>query len=77
MAPSEDAVKYEKVGRGTGFGYQNAGTGTARPSVRCKPEDGGLLVPGVQKENPCMMDALESDVNNALDVIRKAERGEN
>lgn len=28
------------------------------------------------KENPCMMDALESDVNNALDVIRKAERGE-
>lgn len=23
-----------------------------------------------------MMDALESDVNNALDVIRKAERGE-
>ena len=28
------------------------------------------------KENPCMMDALESDVNNAIDVIRKAERGE-
>ena len=28
------------------------------------------------KENPCMMDALESDVNKALDVIRKAERGE-
>ncbi len=28
------------------------------------------------QENPCMLDALEADVNNALDVIRKAERGE-
>ena len=28
------------------------------------------------QENPCMIDALEADVNNALDVIRKAEQGE-
>ena len=28
------------------------------------------------KENPNLMDAIESDVNNALEVIRKAERGE-
>ena len=28
------------------------------------------------RENPCLIDALESDVNNALEVIRKAERGE-
>lgn len=28
------------------------------------------------KENPCLFDALESDVNNALEVIRKAEKGE-
>lgn len=28
------------------------------------------------KENPCLIDAIESDVNNALEVIRKAERGE-
>lgn len=28
------------------------------------------------QENPLMMAALESDVNNALEVIRKAERGE-
>ena len=28
------------------------------------------------KENPCLIDAVESDVNNALDVIRKAEKGE-
>lgn len=28
------------------------------------------------QEQPCMIDALEADVNNALDVIRKAERGE-
>lgn len=28
------------------------------------------------KENPCLIDAIESDVNNALTVIRKAEQGE-
>ena len=28
------------------------------------------------KENPNLVDALESDVNNALEVIHKAERGE-
>ena len=28
------------------------------------------------KENHCLIDAIESDVNNALKVIRKAERGE-
>lgn len=28
------------------------------------------------KENPCLIDAIESDVNNALEVIHKAERGE-
>ena len=28
------------------------------------------------KENPWLIDAIESDVNNALEVIRKAERGE-
>src|SRR5699024_10434444 len=28
------------------------------------------------KENPCLIDVIESEVNNALDVIRKAERGE-
>ena len=28
------------------------------------------------KENPCLIDAVESDVNNALEIIRKAEKGE-
>lgn len=28
------------------------------------------------KENPCLIDRLEADVNNALDVMRRAERGE-
>ncbi len=28
------------------------------------------------KENPCLIDALEADVNNALKVIHKAEQGE-
>ncbi len=28
------------------------------------------------QENPCMIDAIESDVNNAIDIIHKAEQGE-
>ena len=28
------------------------------------------------KEDPCLMDAIERDVNNALDMIHQAERGE-
>ncbi|MCM1312398.1 MAG: ArdC-like ssDNA-binding domain-containing protein [Roseburia sp.] len=28
------------------------------------------------RENPCLIDAIESDVNNALDIIKKAEHGE-
>lgn len=28
------------------------------------------------KENPCLIDVIEKDVNNALDMIHKAERGE-
>ena len=28
---------------------------------------------GELKENPCLIDAIESDVNNALDIIRKAD----
>jgi antirestriction protein ArdC len=28
------------------------------------------------RENPCMIDAVESDVNNALEIIHKAEMGE-
>lgn len=28
------------------------------------------------KENPCLIDALESDVNNALEVIKRAELGQ-
>ena len=28
------------------------------------------------KENPCILDVIERDVNNALDMIHKAERGE-
>jgi hypothetical protein len=28
------------------------------------------------RENPCMIDAIESDVNNSLELIHKAEMGE-
>ena len=28
------------------------------------------------KEDPCLIDAIERDVNNSLDMIHKAERGE-
>jgi hypothetical protein len=28
------------------------------------------------RENPCIIDAIETDMNNAVDIIRKAEQGE-
>jgi hypothetical protein len=28
------------------------------------------------KENPCLIDVIEKDVNNSIDMIHKAERGE-
>ena len=63
------------AGRGNSIGNQDAGAGTA---ARLSDESLSLVEYWDRelKENPNMIDALESDVNNALEVIRKAERGE-
>lgn len=46
--------------------------------ARISPANSGLIEQWTRElqENPYMLDALEADVNSALDVIRKAERGE-
>ena len=75
MAPSEDAVKQERLVVEIASGIKMLELGLpARLS-----EESLKTVEYWQrelKENPNMIDALESDVNNALEVIRKAERGE-
>ncbi len=74
MAPSEDAVKQERlvVEVASGIKMLEMGlparlTDTSLPMVDYWRRE--------LKENPNLMDALESDVNNALEVIGKAERG--
>lgn len=75
MAPSEDAVKQERLVVEVASGIKMLELGLpARLS-----DDSLKLVEFWNrelKENPCLIDALESDVNNALEVIRKAERNE-
>ncbi|MBC5614599.1 ArdC family protein [Bacteroides hominis] len=75
IAPSEDAVKQERLVVELASGIKMlelglparlSGTGLETVEYWCRE----------LKENPCLMDALESDVNNALEVIGKAERGE-
>ncbi len=75
MAPSEDAVRQERlvVEVASGIKMLELGlparlTDTSLPMVDYWRRE--------LKENPNLMDALESDVNNALEVIGKAERGE-
>lgn len=75
VAPSEDALKHERL--------------VVELASAVKMLELGLparLSPGSMQmveywnrelhEDPCIMDAVESDVNNALEVMRKAERGE-
>ena len=75
VAPSEDAIKYERlvVELASGIKMLELGLPARLSDASLKTVDYWCRE---FKENPCMMDALESDVNNALDVIRKAERGE-
>jgi len=75
VAPSEDAVKYERlvVELASGIKMLELGLPARLSDASLKTVDYWCRE---FKENPCIMDALESDVNNALDVIRKAERGE-
>ena len=75
IAPSEDAVKQEKLVVELASGIKMVGMGM---TAKMSKENIGLVDYWNRelKENPCLIDAIESDVNNALDVIRKAERGE-
>ncbi len=74
-APSEDAVKQEKLVVELASGVKMLELGLP---AKISKENMGLVDYWNRelKENPCLIDAIESDVNNALDVIRKAERGE-
>ena len=75
IAPSEDALKQERLVVEVASGIKMLELGLpARLS-----DDSLKLVEYWNrelKENPVMVDALESDVNNAIEVINKAERGE-
>lgn len=75
IAPSEDAVKYERlvVEMASGIKMMELGLSARLSDESLKTVDYWCRE---LKENPCMTNALESDVNNALEVIRKAERGE-
>jgi antirestriction protein ArdC len=74
-APSEDAVKYEKLVAELASGVKMMELGLP---AKIAPENLELVEYWKRElqENPCLIDAIESDVNNAIDVIRKAEKGE-
>lgn len=75
IAPSEDAVKQEKLVVELASGIKMMEMGM---TAKISKENIDMVDYWNRelKENPCLIDAIESDVNNALDVIRKAERGE-
>nr|WP_026367417.1 zincin-like metallopeptidase domain-containing protein [Bacteroides sp. 14(A)] len=75
VAPSEDAVKQERlvVEMASGIKMLELGLPARLSDESLKTVEYWCRE---LKENPCLIDALESDVNNALEVISKAERGE-
>lgn len=75
VPPTEDAVKQERLIAEIASGIKMLEMGLP---ARLSDESIKLVDYWNRelKENPCLIDAIESDVNNALEVIRKAERGE-
>ncbi len=75
IAPSEDAVKQERLVVELASGIKMLEMGLP---ARLSDESLKTVEYWCRelKENPCLIDALESDVNNAIEVIGKAERGE-
>jgi len=74
-APSEDAVKYERLVAELAAGVKMMDFGLpAKMSAESLP----LVKYWTQElqENPTLLEAIETDVNNAVEVMRKAERGE-
>ena len=74
-APSEDALKHERLVVELASAVRMLELGLP---ARLAPESLGLVEYWDRElhEDPCLMDAIESDVNNALEVMRKAEKGE-
>lgn len=74
-APGDYADRYEKLVVEVASAVKMSELGLP---ARLSPQNIGLVDAWTRElqENPCMIDALEADVNNALDVIRKAEHGE-
>ena len=75
VAPSEDALRYEKlvVEVASAIKIQELGLSGTLDKESMKYRDYWIRE---FKENPCLIDALESDVNASLQMIQKAERGE-
>ena len=75
VAPSEDAVRMERLTAELASGVK-----MLEMELPARLSDESLkhidFWSRELKENPCLIDAIESDVNNALTVIRKAEQGE-
>ena len=74
-APSEDAVKYERLVAELASGVKMMDFGLP---AKISSESLPLVEYWMQevKENPTLLEAIETDVNNAVEVMRKAERGE-
>lgn len=75
VPPTEDAVKQEHLISEIASGIKMLEMGLP---ARLSDENIKMVAYWNRelKENPNLIDAIESDVNNALEVIRKAERGE-
>ena len=75
MPPSEDALKQERLVVEIASGIKMLELGLP---ARLTEESRKMVDYWNRelKENPILIDALESDVNNALEVIHKAEKGE-
>lgn len=75
VVPSEDAMKYEQLVAELASGVKMMELGL--PS-KLSNDSLSLVEYWTRelKENPCLIDAIEADVNNAVDIIRRAEEGE-
>lgn len=75
IVPSEDALKYEQL-------VAELASGVKMMELGLPSKLSNDSLPLVEywtrelKENPCLIDAIEADVNNAVDIIRRAEQGE-
>ena len=75
VAPSEDAVKKERLITEIASGVKMLELGLP---ARLSKDSLGMVDYWTRelKEDPCLIDAIESEVNGALKVLKKAELGE-